>query len=181
MNYQRKSYTAATKIAILKRHLLQKVRIADLCEELCLHPTTLYHWRKELFENGTAAFQKKVISKGLASRQTAALHRSSGPQSRARVFVSPSLEIDFETHRVWAQGKECRLTPKEFELLRFFVDHTGQLVTHEELMRAVQGDRPYMRVFISNVRKKIEENPAKPRYIVTEPWMGYRFSEPASN
>ena len=76
-----------------------------------------------------------------------------------------------------------RLTPKEFELLRYLVAHAGKPVSHRELLQAVwgpdYGDEPeYLRVFINQVRKKIEANPAKPKYILTEPWVGYRFAEP---
>ncbi len=60
MKNQRKNYTAEEKVAILRRHLLEKVPISDLCEELGLHPTMFYRWQKEFFENGAAAFQQKA-------------------------------------------------------------------------------------------------------------------------
>jgi len=116
----------------------------------------------------------------LLARIRAALRRSS-PEGGPAAFHSPGLEIDFETRRVRAQEKEVRLTPKEFDLLRYLVAHAGKPVTHRELLQAVwgpdYGDEPeYLRVFINQVRKKIEVNPAKPKYIVTEPWVGYRFA-----
>jgi two-component system KDP operon response regulator KdpE len=118
----------------------------------------------------------------LLARIRAALRRSpseGGPRS----FQSSSLEIDFETRRVHAHGADVRLTPKEFELLRYLVAHAGKPVTHRELLQAVwgpdYGDEPeYLRVFINQVRKKIEVNPAKPKYILTVPWVGYQFVEP---
>ena len=118
----------------------------------------------------------------LLARIRAALRRSpseGGPRS----FQSPNLEIDFETRRVHAHGADVRLTPKEFELLRYLVAHAGKPVTHRELLQAVwgpdYGDEPeYLRVFINQVRKKIEANPAKPKYILTVPWVGYQFVEP---
>ena len=118
----------------------------------------------------------------LLARIRAALRRS-GPEGGPRAFQSPGLEIDFETRRVHAHGADVRLTPKEFELLRYLVAHTGKPVTHRELLQAVwgpdYGDEPeYLRVFINQVRKKIEANPAKPKFIVTVPWVGYRFVEP---
>ena len=78
------------------------------------------------------------------------------------------------------RGKETRLTPKEFDLLRYLVSHAGKPVTHRELLQAVwgpdYGDEPeYLRVFVNQLRKKIEPNPRKPKYILTEPWVGYRF------
>jgi len=118
----------------------------------------------------------------LLARIRAALRRSS-PEGEPRAFQSSSLEIDFETRRVRARGADVRLTPKEFELLRYLVLHAGKPVTHRELLQAVwgpdYGDEPeYLRVFINQVRKKIETNPAKPKFIVTVPWVGYQFVEP---
>jgi two-component system, OmpR family, KDP operon response regulator KdpE len=118
----------------------------------------------------------------LLARIRAALRRSpteEGPRS----FRSPGLEIDFETRRVRARDADVRLTPKEFELLRFLVAHAGKPVTHRELLQAVwgpdYGDEPeYLRVFINQVRKKIEGNPAKPKFILTVPWVGYQFVAP---
>ena len=118
----------------------------------------------------------------LLARIRAALRRTS-PEGGPRSFRSADLEIDFETRRVHANGADVRLTPKEFELLRYLVAHAGKPVSHRELLQAVwgpdYGDEPeYLRVFINQVRKKVEANPAKPRYIVTVPWVGYRFVEP---
>lgn len=122
----------------------------------------------------------------LLARIRAALRRSpSSPESGPHAFNSAGLDIDFDTRRVHAHGKDVRLTPKEFELLRYLVAHAGRPVTHRELLQAVwgpdYGDEPeYLRVFINQVRKKIEANPARPEFILTEPWVGYRFAVPAS-
>jgi two-component system KDP operon response regulator KdpE len=118
----------------------------------------------------------------LLARIRAALRRSSN-EGGPRAFQSPNLEIDFETRRVRARDADVRLTPKEFELLRYLVVHAGKPVTHRELLQAVwgpdYGDEPeYLRVFINQLRKKIEANPAKPQYIVTVPWVGYQFVGP---
>jgi two-component system KDP operon response regulator KdpE len=117
----------------------------------------------------------------LLARIRAALRRSpSSPENGPHAFHSSDLEIDFETRRVHAHGTDVRLTPKEFELLRYLVAHSGKPVTHRELLQSVwgpdHGDEPeYLRVFINQVRKKIEVNPAQPKYILTEPWVGYKF------
>jgi two-component system KDP operon response regulator KdpE len=118
----------------------------------------------------------------LLARIRAALRRSpSSPEGGPRGYLSPDLEIDFETRRVHANKKDVRLTPKEFEMLRYLVAHTGRPVTHRELLQSVwgpdYGDEPeYLRVFVNQLRKKIEANPSKPKYILTEPWVGYRFA-----
>jgi two-component system, OmpR family, KDP operon response regulator KdpE len=119
----------------------------------------------------------------LLARIRAALRRSSPSDGGPPPLHSADLEIDFATRRVKAHGNEVRLTPKEFELVRYLVAHAGKPVTHRELLQSVwgpdYGDEPeYLRVFINQVRKKIEVNPAKPKYILTEPWVGYKFVAP---
>jgi len=82
---------------------------------------------------------------------------------------------------VLVANREIRLTPKEFDLLVYFIKHAGKVLTHRTLLAAVWGgdyveQDQYLRVFVGNLRKKLEANPASPRYILTEPWVGYRFS-----
>jgi two-component system KDP operon response regulator KdpE len=118
----------------------------------------------------------------LLARIRAAMRRSpSAAEGGPRGYSAADLEIDFDTRKVHANGKDVRLTPKEFETLRYMVAHGGRPVTHRELLQAVwgpdYGDEPeYLRVFINQLRKKIEANPGKPKYILTEPWVGYRFA-----
>ena len=118
----------------------------------------------------------------LLARIRAALRRSpSGGEGSPHGYSGGDLEIDFDTRKVRAHGKEVRLTPKEFDMLRYLIGHRGRPVTHRELLQAVwgpdYGDEPeYLRVFINQLRKKIEINPAKPKYILTEPWVGYLFA-----
>lgn len=124
---------------------------------------------------------KPFGKKELLARIRAAMRRApTGGSSGPNTFVSRDLEIDFEARKVIAQGKPVRLTPKEFDLLRYLVSHSGKPVTHRELLQTVWGpdygdQSDYLRVFITHLRKKLEPNPSKPRYILTEPWVGYRF------
>jgi two-component system KDP operon response regulator KdpE len=124
---------------------------------------------------------KPFGKKELLARIRAAMRRApSGPSSGPHAFESDELQIDFETRKVIAGGKPVRLTPKEFDLLRYLVSHSGKPVTHRELLQSVWGpdygdQSDYLRVFITHLRKKLEPNPAKPRFILTEPWVGYRF------
>jgi two-component system KDP operon response regulator KdpE len=93
------------------------------------------------------------------------------------------VEIDFEARHVKRPGREVRLTPKEFDLLHYFVAHPNKAIAHRELLQAVWGpdygnELEYLRVFINQLRKKIEPQPSKPKYLLTEPWVGYRFQLP---
>jgi len=117
----------------------------------------------------------------LLARIRAALRRSpASPDGGPAGYTSRDLEMDFGARRVRVRGADVRLTPKEFELLRYLVLHAGKPVTHREVLQAIwgpdYGDEPeYLRVFVNQLRKKIEVNPARPKFIVTEPWVGYRF------
>ncbi len=89
--------------------------------------------------------------------------------------------LNLETHQIFVKNQEIHLTPKEFELLAYLIKNHGKVITHRTLLTAVWGGNfteqtEYLRVFLGNVRKKIEPNPSKPTYILTEPWVGYRFN-----
>ncbi len=92
--------------------------------------------------------------------------------------------IDFAARRIIVRGEESRLTPKEFDLLRYLVANANTAIPHRKLLQAIWGpdygdEVEYLRVFINHLRKKIEPDPARPRYLLTEPWVGYRFSLPS--
>jgi two-component system, OmpR family, KDP operon response regulator KdpE len=119
----------------------------------------------------------------LFARIRAALRRTASGEP-VPAFVSRDLEIDFERRRVLVQGQSVRLTPKAFELLRQLVASQGKPIEHRRLLQAVWGpdygdEAEYLRVFINQLRKKIEPDPSHPKYLHTEPWVGYRFEPPA--
>jgi two-component system KDP operon response regulator KdpE len=92
------------------------------------------------------------------------------------------LTIDFDRRRVYRQDEEIRLTPKEFELLTFLASRPGQVLTHRTILKQIWGphavDQPeHLRVLVGQLRKKIEPDPSRPRHILTEPWVGYRFAD----
>lgn len=106
--------------------------------------------------------------------------RADGPP---RILVLDSISIDFERHRVMAPDREERLTPKQYELLRYMVSHAGQVLSHRRMLQAVWGpdygdEVQYLRVFVNQLRNKIEEDAHHPKYLLTEPWIGYRFAPP---
>ena len=117
----------------------------------------------------------------LLARIRATLRRTPTADFNAKILEVGDFRIDLEAHSATQQGKELRLTPKEFDLLVHFVRHAGKVLTHRALLGAVWGgdyteQTEYLRVFIGQLRKKIEPDPPSPRYILTEPWIGYRFN-----
>ena len=122
----------------------------------------------------------------LLARIRASLRRSSSDEAQP-VIVSQELSFDFAKRTISVRGKPLHLTPKEFDLLRHLVASQGMPVTHRRLLQAVWGpdygeETESLRVVINQLRKKIESDPARPKYIRTEPWIGYRFvatEEPA--
>jgi two-component system KDP operon response regulator KdpE len=118
----------------------------------------------------------------LLARIRAALRRSDSHQTTADPIVRGDLVIDRERFRVMRDGEEVRLTPKEFELLTYLAQHPGRVLTHRAILKAIWGphatDQPeHLRVLVGSLRKKIEPNPSSPKYILTEPWVGYRFAD----
>jgi two-component system KDP operon response regulator KdpE len=119
----------------------------------------------------------------LLARIRAALRRAPSSGSLPPRIILGKAEIDFESRQVRRPGRELRLTPKEFDLLRYLAIRPNKAVTHRELLQAVWGpdygeELEYLRVFINQLRKKIEPDPSNPRYLRTEPWVGYRFCLP---
>jgi two-component system, OmpR family, KDP operon response regulator KdpE len=120
----------------------------------------------------------------LLARIRAAMRRvPASNDTNVRVVVSDELEIDFATRRITLNGHVERLTPKEFDLLKFLVDHANKPIAHRKLLQTVWGpdygdEVEYLRVVVNQLRKKMEPVPSKPKYLLTEPWVGYRFAMP---
>jgi len=119
----------------------------------------------------------------LLARIRAALRRAPWGQGPAGRLVLGSTTIDFDTREVTSRGGRVRLTPKEFDLLRYLFAHANKVLSHRQLLQAVwgpdYGDQvDYLRVVVNQLRKKIEPRPASPAYLLTEPWVGYRLSVP---
>jgi two-component system KDP operon response regulator KdpE len=115
----------------------------------------------------------------LLARIRAALRRTA-PNDALAAVVTKDLKIDFESRSVVASGEDVHLTPKEFELLRHLVANQGKPLSHRRLLQAIWGpdygdETEYLRVTVNQLRKKIEPEPSRPKYILTEPWVGYRF------
>ena len=116
----------------------------------------------------------------LMARIRAALRRVPSAQTSPQRVRLGEIVIDFDERTVVRENVSTHLTPKELELLRYLAQHANQALSHRELLQAVwgpdYGDQvDYLRVFVKNLRKKIEPNPEEPQYITTEPWVGYRL------
>jgi len=117
----------------------------------------------------------------LLARVRAALRRAAVPlEPETAVIDIGDFRIDIPARKVEVKQKEVHLTPKEFDLLVYLARHPGKVVTHHALLTAVWGPNSaqqpeYLRVFVGHLRKKLEPDEGAPRYIVTEPWVGYRF------
>jgi len=119
----------------------------------------------------------------LLARIRAGLRRTADGDLRGQVQHG-DLIIDFDTRRVDRAGEEIRLTPKEFELLTLLVAHSGRVLTHRAIAKRIWGaagtsQHEHLRVLVGQLRRKLESDPADPRYVLTEPWVGYRFASEA--
>jgi len=122
----------------------------------------------------------------LLARIRAALRRLPvAPDETPESVRLDKTEINLAKRRVISRGREIRLTPKEFDLLHYLISNPNVPISHTKLLQGVWGPDygsqvEYLRVFVNQLRKKIEPDPSNPRYLITEPWVGYRFALPDS-
>lgn len=133
-----------------------------------------------LLDTGADDYVVKPFNTGeLIARMRVAI-RHHGQQTSTGTFVSGRLSVDLQDRSVKVAGETVKLTPTEYGLLRLFVQHAGRILTHRQILREVWGpnsdeETNYLRVYITGLRKKLEENPQMPELIVTEPGVGYRL------
>jgi two-component system KDP operon response regulator KdpE len=119
----------------------------------------------------------------LLARIRAALRRAGGARPTGQAVIEHgTMRMDLERREVTVDGTTVHLTPKEYDMLHYLLTNVGKLVTHTALLRAVWGAeyadaRPYVHVFVGQLRRKLEPDPAHPRYILTEPGVGYRLAD----
>jgi two-component system KDP operon response regulator KdpE len=136
----------------------------------------------EALDSGADGYVTKPFDVNeLLARIRAALRRApASALGESRDLHLAGLEISFRNRQVKVSGRVTRLTPTELELLHYFVTHPNEVLPHDKILQAVWGpdygeEVEYLRVFVNQLRKKIEPDPTRPRYILTEPWLGYRF------
>jgi two-component system KDP operon response regulator KdpE len=136
----------------------------------------------EALDSGADDYVTKPFgTEELMARVRAALRRAAGGATDVPAFDVGDFRVDLEGRRVHVAGNEVRLTPKEFDLFVYFARHPNKVITHRTLLEAVWGEASqeqpeYLRVFMGQLRKKLEPDPSNPRYLVTEPWVGYRLN-----
>jgi two-component system KDP operon response regulator KdpE len=123
---------------------------------------------------------RPLVAETLLARVRVAIRRSTDMPETAALGVG-EFHIDFDDRRVRVSGQAVRLTPKEFDLFVYMARHPNRVIAHRTLLGAVWGEASeeqpeYLRVFMGQLRKKLESDPSNPRYLVTEPWVGYRFN-----
>jgi two-component system, OmpR family, KDP operon response regulator KdpE len=135
----------------------------------------------EALDAGADDYMTKPFSMNeLLARIRAQLRRTPAPQEQLTLITAGDFLIDIDARSVKVAGREVHLTPKEFDLLVYLAKRPGKVVTHRTLLAAIWGanstEQPeYLRVFVGQLRKKIEADPSTPKYLITEPWVGYRF------
>jgi two-component system, OmpR family, KDP operon response regulator KdpE len=135
----------------------------------------------EALELGADDYVTKPFStEELLARIKSILRRAAGAQSSLPVWTSGELSVNFDRREVRLNSELVRLTPTEYDLLKYMIEHAGKVLTHRMLLTAVWGpayndQAQYLRVFVGQLRKKLEKDATRPRYILTDPGVGYRF------
>jgi two-component system, OmpR family, KDP operon response regulator KdpE len=128
---------------------------------------------------------KPFLFKELLARLRALMRRTRpGPAFETEILRAGALELDIGHRLLRKEGREIHLSPTEFDLLVYLMQHRGIPIEHSKLLQAIWGpdygsELEYLRTYVRFLRKKIEANPARPEYILTEPWVGYRFRDPS--
>lgn len=162
--------------------LLKKIRLQYNTPVIIVSARDQDNDKVEALDSGADDYLTKPFSvKELLARIRVVL-RHNKSYGNSVLYKVADLEIDLDKHKVLLEGKEIHFTPMEYEVLTLLVKNAGKVLTHNYILKEVWGtyldcDTQTLRVFMANIRRKLEKNPASPRYIITEVGVGYRFSD----
>ena len=163
--------------------VIEQIRSASDTPILVVSARGLEREKIEALDNGADDYITKPFYIGeLLARVRVALRKKQVKETPATIFTLEALHVDFPRRKVFVDDIEIHLTPIEFKLLSLLIENAGKVLTHRFLIKSVWGyenedDSQSLRVFMANLRRKIEKNTAEPRYILTEVGVGYRFVE----
>lgn len=161
--------------------LCRRIRQASQVPIIVLSVRNQDRSKIEALDAGADDYVTKPFSMNeLLARIRAQLRRTAPSEAEPKLIESGDFRIDLESRSVSVAGREVHLTPKEFDLLVYLARRQSKVLTHRALLAAVWGpnatEQPeYLRVFVGQLRKKIEPDPSAPKYLLTDPWVGYRF------
>lgn len=161
--------------------VVRQVRAASAVPIIVLSVLGDEQHKVEALETGADDYMTKPFgTEELLARIRSLLRRAAGAKDASPVFVSGGLSVNFDRREVVMDGQPVRLTPMEYDLLNYMIQHHDKVLTHRMLLQEVWGQAyvdqaQYLRVFVGRLRKKLEKNPTRPRFIVTDPGVGYRF------
>lgn len=165
------------------KHVIKRVREWSDVPIIVLSAREREAEKIDAFDLGADDYVNKPFNIGeLMARMRASLRHRMQRKAEIPLLRVGDVEIDSVRHRVTRAGAELKLTPREFELLSFLARHAGRVITHKQILAAVwgpahTGDTQYLRVYIGQLRQKIEARPEDPRIVLTEPGIGYRVAE----
>ncbi|HEU4685881.1 MAG TPA: response regulator transcription factor [Nitrospira sp.] len=161
--------------------VVRRIRVSSTVPIIVLSAMGDEPHKVEALETGADDYITKPFGmEELFARIRSLLRRAAGAKSPRPVFVSGDLTVNFDRREVTLAGQSVKLTPTEYDLLKYMIEHAGKVLTHRMLLQEVWGQAyvdqaQYLRVFVGQLRKKIERQPGRPKFILTDPGVGYRF------
>lgn len=161
--------------------VLEQIRESSDVPVIIVSARSQEHEKVEALDKGADDYITKPFYIGeLLARIRVAIRKRQPKVTKSKKFILDTLEIDFEKRKVYVDSKEIHLTPIEYKLLILLIEHTGKVLTYSFINKEIWGysnleDSQSLRVFMANIRRKIEKDTSKPRYIITEVGVGYRF------
>ena len=161
--------------------VVRRIRESSSVPIIVLSATGEEPRKVEALELGADDYMTKPFGMDeLLARIRAVLRRAVGVHAARAVFSTGGLSVDFERREVTLNQKPVKLTPTEYDLLKYLIEHAGKVLTHRMILQAVWGQgyldqAQYLRVFIGQLRKKLERDATRPQFILTDPGVGYRF------